>query len=173
MIGWEEVRVGEFGFSWVGLAFLLALFVPNLIWTRTARPTGYDPATENRTLGLLERVGQVATTAAALLFADTNTRPWTPWSWWLIAATGLMVAYELTWVRYFVSDRSMQDFTRPLLGVPVPLAVLPIAAFVLLGIYGPAPALIVAALILGVGHIGIHLGHARQSQPPRDHRPAA
>ncbi|GAA2072069.1 hypothetical protein [Microbacterium hatanonis] len=84
-----------------------------------------------------------------------------------------MVAYELTWVRYFVSDRSMQDFTRPLLGVPVPLAVLPIAAFVLLGIYGPAPALIVAALILGVGHIGIHLGHARQSPPLRSQRHVA
>ena len=34
--------MGRFGFSYVGTVFLLALFVPNLIWSFSARPTGYD-----------------------------------------------------------------------------------------------------------------------------------
>lgn len=164
--------MGEFGFSFVGLVFLLALFVPNLIWALAARPKDYDPSSENRVLGVLERVGQVATTAAALLFADTNLESWTPWSWWLVAAIMLMVAYEAAWVRYFASLRTMRDFTRSLLGVPVPLASLPVAAFLLLGIYGRVIWLIAAVVILGIGHIGIHLQHAReQSQHRGEHQP--
>jgi hypothetical protein len=152
--------VGHFGFSAVGAAFLAALFVPNLLWTR-ARPAGYDPSGENRALRALERVGQVATTAAALVFADTNLRPWTPWSWWLVAAVALMLAYEGCWIRYFRSRRTLADFYRGIVGVPVPLASLPVAAFVLLGVYGRLWSLVASAVVLGVGHIGIHLQHRR------------
>lgn len=129
--------MGEIGFSLVGLAFLLALVGPNLIWALAAKPNDYDTSSENRVLRVLERVGQVATTAAALLFADTNLRPWTPWSWWLVAAITLMVAS------------------------------LPVAAFLLLGIYGRVVWLIAAVVILGIGHVGIHLQHARECRSPK------
>ncbi len=161
--------MGEFGFSFVGLAFLVALFVPNIIWATVAKPIDYDASSENRVLGVFERVGQVLTTAAALVFADTNLRPWTPWSWWLVAAVVLMLAYEAGWIRYFVSPRTMRDLYRSLVGVPVPLATLPIAAFILLGVYGRLIPLIAAAVILGVGHIGIHVQQARAlAQRPPD-----
>lgn len=115
----------------------------------------------------LERVGQVATTAAALLFSDANLRPWTPWSWWLVAAIALMVAYDIAWVRYLTRTRTMRDLTRSLLGIPAPLASLPVAGILLLGIYGRVIWLIAAVVILGIGHIGIHLQHARER--PRTH----
>jgi hypothetical protein len=38
-------------------------------------------------------------------------------------------------------------------------ATLPVIAFLLLGIYGKVILLIIASMILGVGHIGIHLQH--------------
>lgn len=153
--------LGHFGFSFVGLAFLLALFIPNLVWAFAARPAGYDPSGESHVLQFIERAGQVFVTAAALLFDDTNVRPWTAWSWWLVAAILLMVAYEAAWIRYFASPHTMTTFYRPFLGVPVPLAILPVAAFIALGVYGPALPLVLAAIVLGVGHIGIHLRHAR------------
>lgn len=153
--------MGQFGFSFVGLIFLLALFVPNIIWGLTARPSGYNPRSENRLLRALERAGQVLTTAAALVFTDTNLQPWSAWSWWLIAAIALMVAYEAAWIRYFASRRMVTDFYRSLLGVPVPLATLPVAAFILLGVYGRLIPLIAAVVLLGIGHIGIHLQHLR------------
>ncbi|QAY68672.1 hypothetical protein [Xylanimonas protaetiae] len=152
--------MGDWGFSVVGAVFLAGLFVPNLLWAR-AKPTGYDPRGENRWLVALERVGQVATTASALVFANTNLRPWTAWSLWLVAAVALMVAYEACWVRYFRSPRTVRDFYRSAAGVPVPLASLPVAAFVLLGVSGRLPVLVGSALVLGVGHVGIHLGHRR------------
>ena len=151
--------MGRFGFSYVGTVFLLALFVPNVIWAICARPEGYDPSSENRLLLSLERVGQVVTVGAAVLFAETNLRRWTLWSWWLLAAVVLMAAYEIAWIRYFAGRRTVRDFYRSLLGLPVPLASLPVGAFLLLGVYGHLLPLIVATVVLGIGHVGIHLQH--------------
>ncbi len=50
----------------------------------------------------------------------------------------------------------MGDFYSSLLGVPVAGATLPVAAFFLLAIYGRNIFLVLAGMILGVGHIGIH-----------------
>ena len=153
--------MGTFGFSYVGAIFLLCVLVSNLLWTR-CRPRDYDPSVESRSLLALARTGQVWTTCAALVFQDFNLRPWTPWSWWLIGAAALMVLYELWWLRYFRSARTMADFTSSLLGVPVAGASLPVAAFFLLGIYGRVVWMLLGVTVLGMGHIGIHLRHRRE-----------
>ena len=72
--------MNHFGFSYVGLLFLLALFIPNLFWTRN-KPKDYDPTGENPVLLTLERLGQVWVTCGALVWRDFNWRPWTAWSW--------------------------------------------------------------------------------------------
>lgn len=56
----------------------------------------------------------------------------------------------------------MQDFYSSMLGIPVAGATLPVAAFLLLAVYGKNKVLAVAVLILGVGHIGIHLMHRKE-----------
>ena len=56
----------------------------------------------------------------------------------------------------------MYDFYSSLLGVPVAGASLPVAAFFLLGIYGKNLFLLISVIVLGIGHIGIHLGHRRE-----------
>ncbi len=153
--------MGHFGFSYVGLVFLLMLFVPNIVWARNI-PEGYSAEGENRVLGFFERVGEAAATCCALIFSDFNLRPWSPWCLWLAAAFALMALYELWWARYFRSKRTLMDFYgSTVLGIPLPGAVLPVAAFLLLGVYGKVIWMILAAVILGIGHIGIHLQHYR------------
>ena len=151
--------MGHFGFSYVGLVFLLALFIPNLFWTQH-KPKDYDPSGENRVLLAFERVGQVWVTCVALVFRDFNWRPWS--AWWLVGAVALMVLYEVWWLRYFRSEKTMRDFTAGLLGVPVAGATLPVLAFLLLGIYGKVVWLALGVVILSIGHIGIHLQHRRE-----------
>lgn len=158
--------MGSFGFSWVGLAFLLALFVPNIVWAAFAKPTDYNPDAEDRTLRVFERVGQIATTTLAVVTTGADPGSWTAWSWWLVAAVALLVAYEITWIRYFTSTRTAIDFTRNLLGIRVPLASLPVAAFLLLGVYERSFWLILAVAVLAVGHIGLHLQMATRARPP-------
>ena len=115
---------GHFGFSYVGLIFLLMLMIPNLIWTKK-QPQGYSAENENRFLGMLERVGEVLTTCVALIFSDFNLQRPSKWSLWLVAAFALMVMYEIWWVRYFRSERRLTDFYSSFLGIPVVGVALP------------------------------------------------
>lgn len=149
------------GFSWAGLAFLLALLAPNLLWTRY-RPRGYDPSGESCVLLALERVGQAWVTCPVLVLRDPPLLPWRARCWWLAGAAALMLLYECWWLRYFRSPRTMADFTAPLLGIPVAGASLPVAAFFLLAVWRRSILLAAGVVILGVGHIGIHLCHRRE-----------
>ena len=148
------------GFSYVGLIYLLMLMTPNLLWTKH-QPKEYEryAGKENRILLCFERAGEVLVTCIALIFSDFNIRPWTDWSWWLAGSFFLMLLYEVFWIRYFKSEQTMRDFYSSLLGIPVAGATLPVAAFLLLAIYGKNILLAVATLVLGIGHIGIHLMH--------------
>lgn len=154
------MAVGHFGFSYVGLIFLLMLFIPNIIWARN-KPQGYTADGENRVLLAFERVGEVLVTACALIFDDFNLRGWSAWTWWLIASFVLMIMYELWWVRYFRSERKLSDFYSGFCGIPLAGATLPVAAFLLLGVYGRVVWMVASAVLLGIGHIGIHAGHSR------------
>lgn len=152
---------GHFGFSYVGAVYLLLLFIPNLLWTRF-QPEGYDPGTENRLLHFFERAGQVLTVTAVLIFDDYHLKPWSVWSLWLAASFALMIFYEIWWVRYFRGSKSQADFYSSLLGIPVAGATLPVASFLLLAVYGKVIWLFLASIVLGIGHIGIHLQHRKR-----------
>ena len=106
----------HFGFSYIGLIFLLMLIIPNI----------------------------------------------SNWSSILLIAFILMILYEIYWIRYFKSSKTMRDMYISLLGIPVAGATLPIIAFLLLGIYGKNVFLITSTIILGIGHIGIHLNHKKE-----------
>lgn len=153
----------HFGFSYVGLVFLLLLMVPNLLWTKR-QPAGYEDYVnrENKLLLILERIGEAAVTVLVLIFRDFNLSPLSPWSLWLAGSFLLMVLYEVWWVRYFRSERSMADFYSSILGIPVAGATLPVAACLLLAVYGRNPLLFTAGVVLGIGHIGIHLEHRKE-----------
>lgn len=153
--------MGHLGFSYIGLIFLLMLTIPNLLWTRH-QPEGYDPQNENKILLAFERIGQLLVTCTALMFSDFNLRPWSSWMLWLVAAAVGMLLYEGWWIRYFKSQKTLSDFYSSFCGVPIAGATLPVIAFLLLGIYGKVIWLCLSVVILGIGHIGIHLQHAKK-----------
>ena len=153
----------NFGFSYVGLLFLLMLMIPNIIWSKN-KPKDYDTyvKNENKILVMFERFGEVLVTCLSLIFADFNINQISKWSIVLLVAFLLMILYEIYWVRYFKSEKTMKDMYSSLLGVPVAGATLPVFAFFLLGIYGRNILLIIATMILGIGHIGIHINHQKE-----------
>lgn len=153
----------HFGFSYVGLVYLILLMVPNIIWTKY-QPKGYEKyvLNENKILLMLERIGEVLVSCLVLIFADFNIKPWTSWSLWLVVSFMAMILYEIYWIRYFISDRTMQDFYSSILGVPVAGATLPVIGFFLLAVYGKNIPLGIAVIVLGVGHIGIHMMHKKE-----------
>ena len=112
-----------FGFSYIGLIWLIMLTVPNLIWTKN-QPKDYEKysSNENKILLAFERCGQVIVTTTALIFSDFNFKGF---NFWVAGAT------------------------------------LPVIAFFLLGIYGGNIVMLVGTIVLGIGHIGIHLQHEK------------
>lgn len=150
----------HFGFSYIGMIFLVLLLIPNFFWTKN-QPKGYNPKGENRFLLVFERVGEVLLTCLLCISADLNLRPWSPWSLWLACAGVLMVLYEGFWLRYFRGGHTLEDFYGSFCGVPVAGATLPVLAALCMGVYGGNLWLLLAAVILGVGHIGIHLQHKK------------
>ena len=80
----------------------------------------------------------------------------------LVAAALLMILYEIAWVRYFRDGEKLDGMYQLRGPAPVPIASLPVAAFALLGIWHKSPLAAISAIIIAVGHIGIHLGHLHE-----------
>jgi hypothetical protein len=152
----------NFEFSYIGLIFLVMLFAPNIIWAKN-KPKDYDKyvKNENRLLSILESLGQVLVVCFSLFVIDFDIID-SSWQIMLILAFLFMIMYELYWVRYFKSSKTMADMYSGFLGIPVAGATLPVIAFFLLGIYQKNIFLMLSTLILGVGHIGIHLAHEKE-----------
>lgn len=153
----------HFGFSYVGLIYLLMLFIPNIIWTKN-KPKDYEQYAqeENKILQVLEKIGEVLVCCCVLIFSDFNIRFNSIWCIWLVISFMLLLLYEANWIRYFRSDKNMSDFYRSICRIPVAGATLPVCAFILLGVYGSNVFLIISTIILGIGHIGIHLSHYKR-----------
>lgn len=136
------------------------LFIPNIVYA-TDKSTSKPTLDENKVLVWLERIGQALVSTIVLIFSDFNVQGWSLWTIWLVAAVIFMLMYELWWIRYFRSSKTLADFYSSYAGIPVVGATLPIIAFFLLGIYGQVVWLLFAVILLGIGHIGIHIEHRK------------
>ncbi|MEE3417327.1 MAG: hypothetical protein VZR53_18515, partial [Prevotella sp.] len=148
----------NFGFSYIGLIFIAMLLIPNIIWTKH-KPEGYDEYSknENKVLLIFERIGEALVMTLLLIFKDCNIRPRSLWIGWLLLTFIFMTMYEMYWARYFKSKKRMEDMYSSFAGFPVAGASLPVFAALSLGIYASNIFIIISVIILGIGHIGIHL----------------
>lgn len=146
--------LGSFGFSWVGLAFVLCLLGPNLCYYFLMRPKDEVKIQPDMRLLVAERLGQGLCVFCLLFFRNYDYAFGQGWPWWGVAAVFFMALYLAGWLRYFMGKGRFADTLRPFLGVPIPLAVFPVLAILFMGVYGQVLWLILSALVLGVGHIG-------------------
>ena len=144
----------NFGFSFVGAVFLIMLFIPNIIWN-SYRPIGHSSEGENKILRIFEKIGQVSVVFFALFCGND-------FSLVVVISAILMILYEIYWIRYFRSNLTLKDMYGNLGIILVPGATLPVLAFLCLGIACYNPLLIISSIILGIGHIGIHLNHKKE-----------
>ena len=155
-------RLPKWGISVLGIVFLLMLFIPNIIWGKN-QPEGYEEASkrENKVLQALERAGEALVSTLVLIDRRLDSFSLSPRSGYMILALILMILYELYWRKYFRSSRTLADMYLDYCGFPLAGASLPVFAVFLLGIYACNVFLTAAAVILGIGHIGIHLMHKK------------
>jgi len=148
----------------IGIVYLLMLFIPNMIWTKN-KPANYEKylKNENRILQVFEKIGEILVCCFVLIVPNFEHRMDKSWHVLLYISFVLMILYEIYWIRYFKSEKRMIDFYSSICGIPVAGATLPVCAFFLLGIYERNLFLIIATVILGIGHIGIHVNHYKES----------
>ncbi len=174
----SSVIIGEknpyaLGISVSGLVFLLMLFVPNIIWAYTNKSKRLDEAKKKESVVLLifERIGEILVTASLLVFTSLNPAitklpDGVYFRWdiilWFVALI-LMILYECYWIKYFKSERTTRDTYSSFAGFPVAGATLPVLAVFILGVYSRNLVVITSAVVLGIGHIGIHLVHKREA----------
>ena len=159
------------GFCVTGLIFLIMLFVPNIFWAKIGKPEGYEEYVkdENKVLLAMERFGEVSVTVILLIFPSINpyvkVNPEGIYFDWRLAmwvmAFVLMILYECYWIKYLRGPKTMKAMYSSFAGYPVAGATLPVVALLLLGLYSLNIILIVCSVILGIGHIGIHVMHKR------------
>ena len=145
--------------SIIGCVYLMMLMIPNLMWMKH-QPKGYDASDEPKWLLWIERLGEISVSACAILLMNDGV-----YGSMVLMITSLlcMLLYELFWIRYF-KEPTLQHFYGSMLHIPLPGASLPILAFFLYGIYAHHIALILACLIMAIGHLGIHFHHAKKHQ---------
>lgn len=157
------IQLPKWGISVTGIVFLLMLFIPNIIWSKN-QPAGYEESAkhENKLLLGLERTGEALVSTLVLIDRRLDKFSISPRLGYIILALVLMVLYELYWIKYFRSSRTLGDMYADYCGFPLAGASLPVFAVFLLGIFACNAFLIAASVILGIGHIGIHLMHKRE-----------
>lgn len=153
----------EFGFSYVGLSIVLLLLIPNMIGSNHL-PQGYTTYVKQEKIGLRmwERLGEVGIIGLLLSSRNFNIQDISIKIILLVLAYVFMACYEICWIRYFKSKRTMIDFYHSFLKIPIPLAALPICAFVMLGLYGNHIYFLAVTIGFGIGHMGIHIRHYQQ-----------
>ena len=156
-------QLPKWGISIVGIVFLLMLFIPNIIWSKK-QPEGYEESAkrENKVLLALERAGEALVSVLVLTDRRLGRFALSPRLGYIILALALMILYELYWIKYFRSSRTLADMYSDYCGFPLAGASLPVFAVFLLGVYACNAFLIAASVILGIGHIGIHFMHKRE-----------
>lgn len=144
------------GFSLLGLAVSLAIFLPNLLLIPfPPRPKLESPAVP-RVLLVFERAGQaLCMTVPAITAAGPIARGWA------VPVVLAVLAYGALWIRYLRRGRPASALFDTVFGIPVPMALAPVVAFLGAAAWLQNPWIALAAVILAIGHIPMSLLAAR------------
>jgi hypothetical protein len=150
----------------LGGTITILVLLPNLLMiffppAGTPPPRRVDGRLE-RLMGILERVGQVASFAIPFFYAldfDINDGE-------IGIALALMVLslgfYYVCWARYLLLGHRFELLYKPCLGFPLPLAICPMVYFLAAAALLHSPYLWLAASILAVGHIYVSYGELKR-----------
>lgn len=136
----------------------LLVLLPNIAFFVT-KPKDPSPGVKaNGVFTLLEtfeNIGRVGVFTVPVFSAATFSRPEDVFA--LISMGFTLAIYYAGWLRYFRNNREYKLLFSPFMGIPIPMAVAPIAYFLCAAVILRSPYLFIAGTILAVGHIPISI----------------
>ncbi|HNT76670.1 MAG TPA: hypothetical protein PKH77_16795 [Anaerolineae bacterium] len=138
-----------------GALIPLLIMLPNVVWMLLPKVAVGAAPHEPLLLTVLENIGRLATLILPFFFAlDLHKRFSLP----VMIGMGLALAvYYACWIRYFAGGRAAALLGAPFLGIPLPMAVAPIAFLILSSYLMGSWWMLGAALLFGVAHIWISI----------------
>lgn len=137
-------------FSVYGLAALLLVFIPNLVFARKEHQARMDDIdTCSFWVCFTEMISRLVMIGAAILLR----KPLLHFGF-VIAAAVVLLLYYAAWIRYYKQGAYYPEiYTERFLGIPIPMTVLSVAYYILISIWLCNPIALCAALIFGACHI--------------------
>ena len=135
-----------------GILIPLLLMIPNAVWLLLpGRQSAGDSSPAPLPLTLAENLGRV-TILALPLFYNLNLDQ--KYSRFILPGMILCLSiYYFCWLRYFIAGPSVELLSAPLLGIPLPMAVMPVIFLVLSSYLMTSFWMLGAALFFGTIHI--------------------
>jgi len=139
------------------LLITAAVLCPNLLFLvlPPLNARRYGKSSDSLTLTIIERAGQDSCFILPLFFPLSFTGSLVIAAWIVMGVS--LGFYYAGWVRFFVQGRDYSLLYRPMLGLPVPLAISPVSYFLFASLVLGSVYQAIAAVVLGVGHISISI----------------
>jgi hypothetical protein len=136
-----------------GALIPLLLMLPNLLWMLLPKTYAVSPVSEPLFLTIVENLGRIAILVLPFFFSlDLNKRFSVP----VMVVMGLALGvYYGSWLRYFAGGGSIELFSTPFLGIPLPMATAPVLFLVLASYLMSSWLVLGAAVLFGAAHIWV------------------
>jgi hypothetical protein len=137
------------------LLITAAILLPNLLYLAfpPVNLKRYGSPKDSRVLEIVERIGQGSSFLLPVLFRPMFSGTIVILAWTLMGIS--LAFYYACWIRFFANGRDYALLFARWAGIPVPMAISPVAAFLLSSIVLGSFWQAFAAVILGLGHITI------------------
>jgi hypothetical protein len=139
-------------FSIAGAIVSLAVLAPNLLLLVAPPRDGIRTVDAGPLFTVLERVGQVACLVTPALTGSALTGSAVAADWWLAPVAIAVGGYLALWGRY-LAVRRFDVLYRSLGPLPIPMAVLPVVAFLAAGAWLQSWWIVASAVVLAAGHL--------------------
>ncbi|MEC0090999.1 hypothetical protein [Paenibacillus macquariensis] len=144
-----------------GIIAIVLILLPNIIFTflpPTDVPTNLR--TTPITLTVLEQAGRIACLTLPIMFgikiAEQHMN-------FIVILMGVcIVLYYICWIHFFINGRVYDQLFKPLVFIPVPMAVFPALYFVLMGVWLESLIFLIPAVLFSIGHIVASWSQYRQ-----------
>ena len=149
------------------LLITAAVLLPNLFLLAMPplNARRYGKSSDSLPLTITERVGQVSCFVLPLFFPLSLTGSLVITAWIVMGVT--LGFYYAGWIRFFALDRDYALLFKPMLGLPVPMAISPVIYFLFASLVLGSFYQAIGAAVLGVGHFSISVRESRRVRGAR------
>jgi hypothetical protein len=158
---------------YLGWLVSVLVLVPNLIFFKflpaesSPKPQESPKNSVKKLMQYLERIGQAGVFAIPLIYQTSIQTSLQKIS--LSIMIVFLLIYYIGWLRFFLKGRQYALLYAPLMGLPLPMVVSPIAYFLAASVFLSSWFLGVFTIVLAIGHIYISQLELQRLVHPQSH----